>query len=61
VVGVVAELEADEAVAAEDDPGQGRGEWLDRLDRSGEQGAVTGAGLLGLGGNGLSFLSLRVP
>jgi hypothetical protein len=43
VVGELAELEADEAVAAEDDPGQRRGQRLDRLDAAGEEGAVAGA------------------
>jgi hypothetical protein len=56
VVGVLAELEPVEAVAAEDDPGQGRGERLDRLDPGGEQGAVTGAGVLWLRGD-WGFLS----
>jgi hypothetical protein len=60
VIGVTPEFELGEAVAAEDDPGQGRGERLDRLDLGGEQGAVTGAGVLWLGGNGGSFC-LRVP
>jgi hypothetical protein len=56
VVGVLAELEAVESLAAEDDAGQGRGERLDRLDRGGEQGTVAGASFLWLGGNGW-FLS----
>jgi hypothetical protein len=60
VVAVLTKLELGEAVAAEDDPGQGRGEWLDRLDPGGEQRAVAGAGFLRLGGNLGSFF-LRVP
>jgi hypothetical protein len=44
VVGVLAELEAVEAVAAEDDADQGRGQRLDRFDSAGQQRAVAGAG-----------------
>jgi len=55
VVAVLAELEPGKAVAAEDDPGQGRGERLDRLDRGGEKGAVAGAGGVGLRGDDSSF------
>jgi hypothetical protein len=36
MVGVLAELEARETVAAEDDPKQGRGQRLDRFDPAGE-------------------------
>jgi hypothetical protein len=43
VVGELAELEAGEALAAEDDPGQRRSQRLDRLDPAGQQGAVAGA------------------
>jgi hypothetical protein len=62
VVAVLAQLELAEAVAAEDDPGQGRGERLDRLDPGGEQRAVAGAGVLWLGWlGGDTDSSLRVP
>jgi hypothetical protein len=60
VVGVLPELELGEPVATEDDPGQGRGERLDRLHPGGEQRAVTGASVIWFGGDGRSF-SLRVP
>jgi hypothetical protein len=44
VVSEVAELEPGEAVAAEDDPGEDRGQRLDRLDPAGQQGAVASFG-----------------
>jgi hypothetical protein len=54
VVGELADLEAGEALAAEDDPGQGRGERLDGFDPADAQGAV-GAAVLGRrGGDGES-------
>jgi hypothetical protein len=43
VVGELAELEAVEALAAEDDAGQRRRERLDRLDAAGEEWAIAGA------------------
>jgi len=58
VVGEGAELEAREAVAAEDDPGQRRGQLLDRFDLADEKGAVASAGLVWSGGDD-SFLSVR--
>jgi hypothetical protein len=57
VVGEVAELEAGEALAAEDDPGQRRGQRLDRLDAAGEQWAVAGASpVWGSRGDDASFV-----
>ena len=63
VVGVLAELEPGQALAAEDDPGQRRGERLDRFDPAGEQRAVAGAGFFGLGGGWRCsvLVFLRVP
>jgi hypothetical protein len=55
VVGERAELEAGEPVAAEDDPGQRRGQLPDRFDPAGQQGAIAGALFLGRRGDG-SFL-----
>jgi hypothetical protein len=43
VVGELAEGEVGEAIAAEDDPDQRRGQLLDRFDLAGQQGAVAGA------------------
>jgi hypothetical protein len=44
VVGELAELEAAQAVAAEDDPGEDRRQRLDRFDSAGEQRAVASFG-----------------
>jgi hypothetical protein len=44
VVGEPVELEAGQAVAAEDDPGEDRGQRLDRFDPAGEQRAVASFG-----------------
>jgi hypothetical protein len=44
VVGELAELEAGQALAAEDDPGEDRGQRLDRFDPAGQQRAVAGFG-----------------
>jgi hypothetical protein len=44
VVGELAELEAGEAVAAEDDPGEDRGERLDRFDPADQQRTVASFG-----------------
>jgi hypothetical protein len=44
VVGELAELEARQAVPAEDDPGEDRGQRLDRFDPAGEQRSVAGFG-----------------
>jgi len=46
VVGERAEREVGEAVAAEDDPDQRRGQLLDRFDPAGQQGAIAGASLV---------------
>jgi hypothetical protein len=65
VIGVIANLELGEAVATEDDPLEGRGQRLDRLDPPGEERSVAGAGVVGLGGlvgrGGDTGSSLRVP
>jgi hypothetical protein len=57
VVGEVAKPEAGQALTAEDDPDQGRGERLDRFDPADEQGTVTGAGSVRWCGGDLSCLS----
>jgi hypothetical protein len=44
VVGEPVELEAGQAVAAEDDPGEDRGQRLDRFDPADQQRSITGFG-----------------
>jgi hypothetical protein len=44
VVGELAELEPGEALAAEDDPGEDRGQRLDRFDPAGQQRAIASFG-----------------
>jgi hypothetical protein len=44
VVGELAELEPGQALAAEDDPGEDRGQRLDRFDPAGQQRAIAGFG-----------------
>jgi hypothetical protein len=44
MVGELPQLEAGEAVAAEDDPGEDRGQRLDRFDPAGEQRAIASFG-----------------
>src|SRR4029077_4201986 len=51
VVGVVTELEPVDAVAGEDDPGAGRSQCLDRLDRRSEQRSIASAILFSFQGD----------